>query len=147
MPHLDGAAVVLWLHIIAASVWIGGQATVAVAVPALRAQPALMRTVGRRYQAIAWPAFAVLIGTGIVNVGDAGIAWDQVFTSSAGRVLLAKLGFVALSGVAAAVHAFVQAPRRSGATAGNRAAASAVLGSLSFLAAVVAALFGVVIAT
>lgn len=146
MPRIDGAVIVLWLHILGASVWIGGQATVAAVIPALRGNPDLARVVGRRYQVIAWPAFVLLAVTGVINVGNAGIAWGAVFASSQGRVLITKLGFVALSGAAAALHAFLQAPRDARGASQHSALASATLGSLSFLAAVVAALFGVVIA-
>jgi len=52
---------------------------------------------------------------------------------------------VALSGLAAGIHSFLQAPGRDDATTG-RPVASALLGSISLLAAVLAALFGVVIA-
>jgi hypothetical protein len=58
---------------------------------------------------------------------------------------MVKLGLVGLSGLAAAVHAFLQAPRRTD-VATSRPAASALLGSTSLLAAVGAALYGVAIA-
>jgi putative copper export protein len=142
---ISGADVVLWLHVIAASIWIGGQVTVAVVIPALRRYSALARTVGQRYQMIAWPAYLVLVVTGILNVGNAGLPWSDLSDSTVGRTLMVKLGFVGLSGLAAAVHAFLQAPRRSD-IATSRPVASALLGSSSLLAAVIAALYGVAIA-
>lgn len=136
---------VLWVHVVAACIWIGGQVTVAVVIPLLRHADGdgganLASAVGRRYQAIAWPAFAALAVTGVINVGNAGLQWGHLLDSAAGRTLAVKLGLVALSGAAAAVHAFVQAPR------GRGAAWSASLGGLSLLAAVTAALYGVAIA-
>jgi putative copper export protein len=51
----------LFLHVLAATVWVGGQNTLAALVPALRRLSAEMpRTAGRRFNQIAWPAFAVL---------------------------------------------------------------------------------------
>jgi putative copper export protein len=144
MADFSGSTFVLWLHIVAACVWIGGQMTVAAIIPMLRDQRALARRVGRRYQSIAWPAFAVLIVTGVLNVGSAGLRWSQLFDNAEGRTLVVKLGFVALSGLAAGVHALVQAPR--GREAGGSPLASAVLGSLSLVAALLAALYGVAIA-
>jgi putative copper export protein len=138
-------AFVLWVHIVAACIWIGGQVTVATVIPLLRDHHDLTRCVGRRYQAIAWPAFVVLIVTGVVNVGNAGLHWSQLLDSSAGRTMIVKLGFVVLSGLAAGVHSFLQAPRRGHAT-GDSAIGSAVLGSISLIAALLAALYGVVIA-
>ncbi len=134
---------ILWLHIVAACIWIGGQITVAVVVPMLRAQGELTRSVARRYQTIAWPAFAMLIVTGLLNVGNIGLRWSNLLDSPTGRTLAVKLAFVALSGLAAGVHAFFQAPHRR--PAGGSALGSAVLGSVSLIAALLAALYGVAI--
>jgi len=144
MLQISGPQWVLWVHVVAACIWIGGQVTVAAVIPLLRAAggegSSLAGAVGRRYQLVAWPAFAALAVTGVLNVGSAGLQWSRLLDSSAGRTLAVKLGLVALSGAAAALHAFVQAPR------GRSAAWSAGLGSLSLLAAVAAALYGVAIA-
>ncbi|MHB8488649.1 MAG: CopD family protein [Candidatus Dormibacteria bacterium] len=145
MVGVSGPALVLWVHIVAACIWIGGQVTVAVLIPLLRDQRELARRVGRRYQAVAWPAFAVLIVTGVVNAGNAGLRWSQLLDSPAGRTLVVKLGLVALSGLTAGVHAVLQAPRRGNASGGS-AVGSAVLGSISLGAALLAALYGVAIA-
>jgi len=138
---ISGHTLILWLHVVAACIWIGGQVTVAAIIPLLRDQRDLARRVGRRYQAVAWPAFAVLIVTGVVNVGNAGLHWSQLLDSSAGRTLVVKLVLVALSGL----HSFLQAPRRGYAKDGS-AVGSAVLGSISLVAALLAALYGVAIA-
>jgi len=145
MLTIHGRELVLWLHVLAACVWIGGQFTVAALIPLLRGQQGLAAMAGRRYQLVAWPAFAVLLATGVLNAADAHITWHDLGSTAVGRTLVTKLGFVALSGAAAAVHAFLQAPRSRGGAAPS-AATSAALGSVSLLAAVVAALYGVVIA-
>lgn len=145
MLNIHGFELVLWVHVLAATIWIGGQITVAAVIPLLRDQAGLAAVVGRRYQVIAWPAYLVLLGTGWANAANAHITWGALGSTAVGRTLLVKLGFVALSGLAAAVHAFLQAPRSRGGSAPS-AATSALLGSVSLLAAVVAALYGVVIA-
>ena len=59
----------LFLHVLAATVWVGGQLTLAALVPALRRLGAeIPRAAARRFNQVAWPAFAVLILTGIWNV-------------------------------------------------------------------------------
>src|SRR5437660_421440 len=58
----------LWLHVISACIWIGGQITIAMLIPLLRGQPALLTAAARRYQVAAWIAFAVLVVTGVINV-------------------------------------------------------------------------------
>ncbi len=138
-PDLD--VVRLWLHVVGACVWIGGQIALATLVPVLRrtATPAVVRAVARQFQRIAWPAFAVLLITGVWNLLDVRIG-DQ-----AGPYLgsvVAKLVFVVVSGVGAAAHALAAGPavaktmdaqliRRRQAISG----ATAALGLLSALAA------------
>jgi putative copper export protein len=144
MLQLNGRALVLWVHVLAACIWIGGQLAVAVLMPALRGAGGLAAVAGRRFQRIAWPAFLILLITGVVNARNAGITWGDLVSSAMGRTLVVKVGFVALSGAAAAAHAFIVAPRSRDGPA--RPAVSTFLGSISVIAAVVAALYGVLIA-
>ena len=56
----------LSLHVAAAAVWVGGQATLAGLVPALRREaPEALAPVARQFARLAWPAYAVLVVTGI----------------------------------------------------------------------------------
>lgn len=93
----------LSLHVLAATVWVGGQLTLAGLVPGLRAfGDDAPRTVARRFNRIAWPAYAVLVATGIWNlaelpVGDFDTDWQVT--------LFVKILVVALAGVSAAIHA------------------------------------------
>jgi len=92
----------LFLHVVAATVWVGGQITLAGLVPSLRALGEdAPRTVARRFNRIAWPAFAVLVITGIwsvvaVKIGDTSIEYQIT--------LFVKLVVVAASGISAAAH-------------------------------------------
>ena len=92
----------LFLHVLAAAIWVGGQFTLAGLVPGLRAiSPDAPRAVARRFAMIAWPAFGVLVLTGIWNLVEV----DIMDTSSEYQItLLVKLFVVAVSGVAAALH-------------------------------------------
>jgi putative copper export protein len=70
------------LHILAATVWVGGQITLAALVPVVRRTAATAtRPVARRFAAVAWSAFAVLVATGIWNVA----ADRRRFDAAAGR--------------------------------------------------------------
>jgi len=62
----------LSLHVLAATIWVGGQLTIAGLVPDLRALggDATVR-VARAFARISWPAFLVLLLTGIWNVAAA----------------------------------------------------------------------------
>jgi putative copper export protein len=143
---VSGPMLVLWLHILAATVWIGGQVTLAALVPVARGVEGTVRLLARRFQRIAWPAFAVLIITGIWNVHNAGIAWSDLQSTPQGRTLSLKLGFVILSGIGAAVHAYFVGPRATRGGSRRTQAISGVFAGIGLLAAMAAALYGVVIA-
>lgn len=92
----------LFLHVFAAAIWVGGQFTLAGLVPGLRAINAdAPRAVARRFAMIAWPAFGVLVLTGIWNLVEVDV---MDTTSEYQLTFLVKLFVVALSGVAAALH-------------------------------------------
>jgi putative copper export protein len=121
----------LFLHVLAATVWVGGQLVLAALVPALRrAAPGVPGVAARAFNRVAWPAFGVLILTGIWNIaalGDRGGAYRTTLT--------VKLVVVAASGVTAFLHA--RATSRRG---------LAVFGALTGLTALAALLLGVVLA-
>jgi putative copper export protein len=93
----------LFLHVLAATVWVGGQLTLAGLVPGLRAlDPAAPRIVARRFNRIAWPAYVALLVTGVWNLFES----DFDARSTEWQVtLFVKLVVVALSGASAATHA------------------------------------------
>jgi putative copper export protein len=122
----------LFLHVLAATVWVGGQITLAALVPVLRRLGAeIPRAAARRFNQIAWPAFAVLIVTGIWNV----IAVRSQITGSYEVTLVVKLVVVAVSGVTAALHA------RARSTLGL-----AVFGALTGVSALAALFLGILLA-
>lgn len=93
----------LFLHVLAATVWVGGQVVVAGLVPVLRGiSTEAPRLAARRFAAMAWPAFAVVVATGVWNLLEVPLA-------DTGRryrtTLVVKLALVAVSGIAAFVHA------------------------------------------
>jgi putative copper export protein len=124
-------AVRLFLHVLAATVWVGGQLVLAALVPVLRqVAPEGPGAAARAFNRVAWPAFGLLIVTGVWNVlaeGDRG--------SSYRTTLIVKLVLVAASGLTAFVHA-----RARGRTA------LAVFGALTGLTALGALFVGVVLA-
>lgn len=99
------------LHVLAATVWVGGQLTLAALVPALRqASPDAPRAAARAFNRVAWPAFAVLVLTGLWNVAAEGEGasdgWDAV--------LAVKLVVVAASGLTAWLHTRATTPAQRG---------------------------------
>ena len=119
----------VFLHVLAATVWVGGQLTLAGLVPGLRSLGEdAPRTVARRFNRIAWPAFAVLVATGIWNVLVLEPDWDSDY----GVTVMVKVLVVTLSGISAAVH-----------SAARSKAALAAFGALSGVTALGALFLGV----
>jgi hypothetical protein len=79
----------LFLHVLAATIWVGGQLTLAALVPALRRLGAeIPRAAARRFNQVAWPAFAVLVLTGVWNI----IAVRSQIIGSPGSPGIRRLG-------------------------------------------------------
>jgi len=92
----------LFLHVLAASVWVGGQIALAGVVPTVRkVSPEATKAVARAFARVAWPAFAVAVLTGIWNLSEVHIA-DTGTTYQV--TLFVKLVLVFVSGTAAALH-------------------------------------------
>jgi putative copper export protein len=98
---VDWDTIRLFLHVLAATVWVGGQITLAALVPALRAAGTnVPKAAANAFNRVAWPAFGVLVLTGIWNViaiGDQGSKYEHTLTL--------KYVLVLASGVTAFVHA------------------------------------------
>ncbi len=124
----------LFLHVTAATVWVGGQLTLLGLLPILRGLgPDAPKAAAKRFNVIAWSAFGVLFITGIWNLlaespGSKGTAWNAT--------LGMKLVMVAATGIAAAFHA-----------GGRSKAVLAVGGAVSLLAGLAAVLLGIMLST
>jgi putative copper export protein len=124
----------LWLHVLGACVWVGGQLTLAALVPALRlAGPDVPRRAARAFNRIAWPAYGLLVLTGVWNVVAVATEDD---TGTAYQVVLGvKVAVVAASGLTAWMHTRATTPR-----------GLAVWGALTGLTALSALYLGVLLA-
>lgn len=83
-----------WLHVLAASVWVGGMLTVAALVPLLRksgVERPVIQAAARRFGAVAWMAISVSAVTGVIQLSRLGIE------VRGNTVLMAKLALVGLS--------------------------------------------------
>jgi uncharacterized membrane protein len=129
---IDLETVRLFLHVLGATVWVGGQLTLAALVPVLRRAGAdVPRLAARQFGRVAWSAFAVLLVTGGWNMAE----YDDADADGYRTTMTVKLVLVALSGVAALVHSRA----RSKATL-------AVGGAATGLFALAALFFGIVLA-
>jgi putative copper export protein len=122
----------LFLHVLAATIWVGGQITLAALVPVLRRLGAdIPRTAARRFNLVAWPAFAVLVITGIWNI----TAMRSQIAGTYRTTLDVKLIMVLISGVTAYLHTRSRTP-----------AGVAVFGALTGISALAALFLGVLLA-
>ena len=150
-------ALSVWIHVLAAAVWLGGAAFLAfVAVPVLRRHardPALylelLEAVVLRFRAVAWIALALLVGTGLLQIASHGVV--AIFSGRIGVVLGVKIALVALVLALSAFHDFAIGPRAlaamredpDGAEAARLRARAGRLGRVAFLLGIVIAGLGV----
>jgi len=122
----------LFLHVLAATVWVGGQITLGGLVPVLRRAGAdIPRVAAKQFGRIGWTAFAVLVATGAWNMAT----YDGKDRDGYDVTIGLKLAFVVLSGVAAYVH-----------QRGRSRAALAVGGAAALLFSLGALFLGIVLA-
>ncbi len=118
----------IFLHVLAASVWVGGQIVLAGLVPTVREiDPEAPRKVARAFNRLAWPAYGLALVTGVWNLLDIPME-DPPYVELGLKVLV-----VALSGIGAAVHQVAR---------GNRAML-AIGGAMSSLFGIAAMWIGV----
>jgi len=154
----------VWLHIVAATTWVGGMLFLTlVVVPWLRGPGratgiALLRDTGRRFRSIAWICFGVILVTGLFNLSMRGVSFASLLdanwrASPFGQAVLLKLGLFALVLLLSGLHDFVLGPRAarsledepgSAATLGMRRRAS-WMGRLNLLLGLALILLGVTI--
>lgn len=126
-------AVRLGLHVLAAAVWVGGQVVMAGLLPtARRLESGAAAALARAFARLSWPAFAVVVVTGIWNVSTFHFSHQ---TTAWKAVLGAKIAVVAVAGLAAFLHG--RATTRAG---------LAVWGSLAGVCSVAAIFMGVLLA-
>lgn len=132
-PQLSTAVdgIRLTLHVLAASIWVGGQFTMAGLVPtARRAGADVPQKLARALAVLLWPAFAVLVITGFWNISTITLSGQSTAWKA---VLIVKLVVVVVAGVGLYLH------QRS--TTKRSLAVWASVGGLASVAALVMGVF------
>ncbi len=128
-PGLD--ALRLSVHVLAAALWVGGQFTIAGLLPTVRGLgEGAPKAVARAFGRLQWPAFALLVATGIWN---AAADHTDSATGAWKAVLGAKIAVALGAGLAAYLHQRARSRRglaAFGAAAGLLSLAALVLGVL-----------------
>jgi putative copper export protein len=119
----------LFLHVFAASIWVGGQIVLGALVPKLRrVSPDATKAAARGFATVAWPAYAVVILTGFWNLAEI----DVANTSTSYQItIFVKIVLAVATGAAAAAHSLA-----------NSKLVMAVGGAVGLLAAVGAMFVG-----
>lgn len=124
----------LTIHVLAATIWVGGQFLLAGAVgPLRRVSDDAVTAAARTFSRLAWPAFAVLILTGVWNLMAMHLARASIERQV---TVFVKIAVALLSGVGAAIHQL-----------GTSKPALAIGGALGALGSVAALFLGILIRT
>ena len=89
MLTIDIDVVRVTLHVLAATIWVGGQIVLAALVgPLRRAAPESVAVAARTFAWVGWPAYAVLIVTGMWNLSAGGPLGEAYQTTVMVKLLL-----------------------------------------------------------
>ena len=108
-------ALITWAHLVSAAIWVGGGLFLgAVLAPVLKStsmnmqeRMGLMIKVGRRFNIIAVPSLAILVGTGLYNSRLVIAKSDILFGSEYGVLLLMKMILVLAVIIVYAIHVWI----------------------------------------
>ena len=109
---------ILWIHVIAAVVWIGGNLILAMVIvphfrqnlpPVQRIQ--ILTLIGKRFEPIVWGCVLILIFTGIANIFNSVDLSSLVITFM--RTLGIKLLLFIILLVLTGLHSFIYGPKLS----------------------------------
>ena len=122
----------LFLHVIGATIWVGGQLVFAALVPVLKKKDvALPKLVAHQFNKIAWPAYGLLVITGMWNMASL----PKQVPSNYSAFIGVKMTVVIFSAVAAILHSRAKSAK-----------GMAMWGAMSGLAAISATYVGVLLA-
>ena len=97
--------IVRWLHLIAASVWVGGLITLGALVAAVRrteADRSVLQAMARQFGRLSWSAMAVAVATGVVQLSRSNVSLSS--DTDYAVALFVKLTLVGLAAGLALFH-------------------------------------------
>jgi len=113
----------VWLHILAATLWVGGMLFLSLVIVPLLRHPEisphrtrLLSFLGLRFRAIGWLALATLFLTGLYNIAARGFTLQDAFNGllwegEFGRTLMEKLTTFGIILLVSALHDFWVGPK------------------------------------
>lgn len=104
---------ILFVHLLCVTIWIGGQVTLFVATPPIRAAgeagAALLGPIGRRFGAVAGPALLLILVTGLLQADHLGVRAAHPFANGFSRIVSEKLVLWLLIAALTGAHAILGA--------------------------------------
>ncbi len=105
-------ALIMWAHLVAASIWVGGSIFIGIVLDPLlktisnsvEGRLGIMIRVGRKFNRIAIPSLLILIASGIYNSVNLLTKPSLLFSNSYGLVLVVKIILVIILIVTFAIH-------------------------------------------
>ncbi len=110
MPILD--ALLMWAHLVSASIWVGGSIFIGVVLaPLLKTisesveqRVSIMIRIGRKFNRIALPSLAILIVTGLYNSSNILARPQALLSTDYGIILVIKIILVIILLIMFAIH-------------------------------------------
>ena len=110
MPISD--ALIMWAHLVAASIWVGGSIFIGIVLaPLLKTMSdtvegrlSIMIRVGRKFNKIAIPSLLILIVTGIYNSSNLLVRPSLILSTTYGQILVIKVILVIILLITFAIH-------------------------------------------
>lgn len=120
---MDFYLFIVWIHIIAAFIWLGGMLFLAIVlapisrkIEPLSLRGNLLNVIGTRFRLVGWICITVLLITGVLNIYNRGMTYEiflpsQMFGTEFGRTLAMKLIIVISMIILSSIHDFIVGPR------------------------------------
>ncbi|MDE1861286.1 MAG: CopD family protein [Thaumarchaeota archaeon] len=110
MPLFD--ALMMWVHLVAASIWVGGSIFIGIVfAPLLKTMSdsvagrlSIMIRVGRKFNKIAVPSLVALMATGIYNSSNLLRHPNLILSTTYGQILVVKVALVIILLITFAIH-------------------------------------------
>jgi putative copper export protein len=119
---------VVWLHLVAASIWVGGSIFIGVVLSPMlnmitrtvEERIIILIKIGRRFSYIAIPSFGVLVLTGIYNSKAFLFDPSTLYQTNYGVILLVKISLVFATLIAYVIHIrIINSETETGIVTGN----------------------------
>lgn len=98
-----------WVHVVAAGIWLGGLAALLLGVRTMQGTTRGLAV--RRFSTVAGVMLGLVIVAGVLRAVDEVETWSDLFSSGYGRLILAKIGLIAVLAGLGAINRYRNVPK------------------------------------